>query len=144
MAALWIVRQFSKQIRRDLHRFHHGCKLADWWRGTRGPSGDLVLSSSELLNYLEYMDEGGAFKTDAQRGGAWPGWKQMLAENTNEAYRFRSSYHLVSSRGESTFETEGLEFIDPVIREQRERNAAADAEAARDSQDRFEAQIGWS
>lgn len=143
MAALWIVRQFPRQILRDLDRFH-GRKLADWWRGTLGDDGRPVLSSYELLIYLEFMDEAGAFKTDADRGGAWPTWQQMIAETTNEAYRFRASYHLVSSRGESTFDPSDFEFVDPVIRQQRERNTEADAEAAKDSQQRFEADIGFS
>lgn len=142
MAALWIVRQFPRQILRDLDRFH-GRKLADWWRGTRDTDGHLVLSSYELLTYLEFMDEEGAFKTDAERGGAWPTWQQMLAESTNEAYRFRASYHMVSSRGESSFDPSDFEFIDPVIRAQRERAAAADEKAALDAQQRFQVDIGF-
>ena len=143
LMALWIVRQFPRQIRRDLDRFH-GRKLADWWRGTRDTTGDLVLSSDELLDYLEWMDDDGAFKTDADRGGGWTTKQQMLSEIANEAYRFRASYHLVSSKGESTFDTDELEFVDPVVRQKRAEAAEAEAERQQESQRRFEADIGFS
>jgi hypothetical protein len=143
MTALWIVRQFPRQIRRDLDRFHSR-KLADWWRGTRDASGELLLSSDELLDYLEWMDEAGAFKTDADRGGAWPSWQQMLAENTNESYRLRASYHTVSSQGQSTFDSSDYEFVDPAVRRRREIADGVDAEEQQKAQQEFEAEIGFT
>lgn len=127
--ALWIVRQFPSQIRRDLHRFH-GLKLADWWRGTRDTAGHLVLSSSELLDYLRYLDEESAFKADAERGGRWPDWKQMLAEGTNEGYRFRASYHATHSSEEHDvrFDPSELEFVDPAVRKLRDEEERREAE----------------
>lgn len=140
LEALWVVRQFSKQIRRDLHRFH-GLKLADWWRGKRDQAGQLVLSSGELLDYLEFMDDEGAFKT-ALRGGRWPDWKQMLAETTNEAYRLRASYHAAHSTPDvdARFDPEPLYFIGPGLREAYEAVAEQEAQAAVD----FNAEIGFS
>lgn len=102
-----------------------------------------MLGSYELLELLEFMDDEGAFKT-AVRGGRWPDWKQMIAETVNEAYRFRASYQLVNGGREAYFDASEFEFLDPVIREIREKNAAADAEAAKTAQARFEAEIGFS
>lgn len=144
LEALWIVRQFPKQILRDLHRFHNGLKLADWWRGTRDADGELKLSSYELLVYLEFLDEESAFKTAAERGGRWPDWKQMLAESVNESYRMRSSYFAIHSEdGKAGFDTTGFEFIDPVERQARQRAIDAADEANAKAQAEFESALGY-
>lgn len=142
MQALWIVRQFPRQIRRDLHRFHNGLKLADWWAGTRDHNGDLVLSSAELLDYLEFMDDDGAFKTAAERGGRWSDWKNMLAEAANSGYRMHASY-LIAHGVEDVGDTSDYEFTDPVILKERAEKAQAEAQAQAESQERFEAEIGY-
>lgn len=143
LEALWIVRQFPRQILRDLDRFHHR-KLSDWWRGTRDADGNLVLSSYELLVYLEFMDTEGAFKTQAERGGRWPDWKQMLAEVANEGYRMRASYHAVHSTDDHDvrFDSSDLEFVDPVdYAERKELEQAESVEAAQTEPEL--AEIGW-
>ena len=88
--AVWIWRQFPRQIATDL-RFR-GLHIKHWLRGTRGADGDLLLSSYELLEILEFLPDDSAFKTHAERGGRWATWKQAIAEIANEAYRFRSSW----------------------------------------------------
>jgi hypothetical protein len=141
--ALWIWRQFPRQIARDLHRFH-GLKIADWHRGTRGADGHLVLSSYELLTYLEYLDEESAFKTDAERGGRQPIKWQMLAEQVNEAYRFRSSWQAAhSENGEAFFDTTDIEFVDPVDRVARAKREAEKQQAVQQAVATFEVAIGF-
>lgn len=143
MAALWIVKQFPRQIRRDLDRFHQR-RLGDWWRGTRRADGDLELSSSELLDYLEWMDEEGAFKTQAERGGRWPTKQQMWAEMVNEAYRFRSSYFAVNGGEDAVFDVTDLLFVDPVDRELKAKAEAEKAAATQRSQSNFESDMGFT
>lgn len=74
MEALWIWRQFPRQIASDLSQYHHR-RIAEWHSGTLG--------SYELLELLEYMPEQGAFKT-AARGGEYTEqdlvWRQMATE----------------------------------------------------------------
>lgn len=144
MAAVWIWRQFPKQIARDLHRFHQ-LRIADWHRGARDADGHLILSSYELLNYVEYLDDEGEFKTAAERGGRWPDWKQMLAENVNESYRMRSTYAAVNSEGgDAAFDTSEIEFVDPVERERRAKADTAKAESDAKSQSAFETKLGYT
>lgn len=138
-----MVRQFPKQIRRDLHRFHHGLKLGDWWRAARDESGELVLSSSELIDYLEFLDDDGAFKT-AARGGRWPDWKQMLAEAVNEQYRLRAWYLAFKSTEDNdyTFDPSEHEFVDPALQKLRDEQEARDAQLAAQTEPEL-AEAGW-
>ena len=107
-------RQFPRQIASDLRS--RGLHIKWWLRGTRGDDGDLLLSSYELLEFLEFLPDESAFKTAAERGGRWPGWKQMLAESVNELYRIHSAFLAANSDdGEAAFDTEPHEFADPVI-----------------------------
>lgn len=96
-----------------------------------------------MLELLEFMDEDGAFKTAAERGGRWSTRQQMWAEITNEAYRFRASYQLVNGGKDAYFDPSDFEFVDPVVRKSREEIAAADAAAAVNAQEQFEAAIGF-
>lgn len=143
MAALWIWRQFPRQIARDLHRYH-GLHIKHWHRGTRGDDGDLILSSYELLTYLEFLDEGSEFKAAAERGGRWPTWKKMLAEAVNEAYRLRAAYHVVNGGEDAGFDPSPFEFVDPVDQERRQQFRAIEAEEQARSQAEFEAAMGFS
>src|SRR5688500_8954381 len=61
MEALWIWSQFPRQIASDLSEFHHR-RIAEWHQG--------FMSSYELLELMEFMNDRGAFKT-AARGGEW-------------------------------------------------------------------------
>lgn len=144
MAAVWIWRQFPRQIAVDLRRFCNGLHIKHWHRGTRGADGDLLLSSYELLEILEHLPENGAFKTAAERGGRWPTWQQMLAETANEAYRMRAAYHVVNGGEDAGFDPSPFEFVDPVDRERRRQFKAARAEQEAHSQSDFEAQMGFS
>lgn len=137
-----MVRQYPRQVRRDLDRFHHR-RLADWWRGTRDESGDLVLSSSELIDYLEFMDDEGAFKT-AMRGGRWPDWKQMLAESHNEQVHLRAWFQWSKSTEDNdfTFDPSDFEILDPVERALREEQSEAEAALAAQTDPEL-ADAGW-
>jgi len=141
---VWIWRQFPRQIAADLRRFYPGTHIKHWHRGTRGPDGDLLLSSYELLELIEHLPEHSAFKSAAERGGRWPGWQRMLAESVNESYRFRSAYHAVNGGEDATFDVEPLLFMDPIDRAAREQFKAAEAERQAQSQSTFEAEIGLS
>jgi hypothetical protein len=140
---VWIWRQFPRQIAVDLRRFT-GLHIKHWHRGTRGDDGDLLLSSYELLELLEYLPETGAFKTCAERGGRWPTWQQMLAEAVNESYRLRAAYHAVNGGEDSAFDPSPFEFVDPIDRQRREQFRAADAERQAASNSNFEAELGFS
>lgn len=137
-----MVRQFPRQIRRDLDRFHRR-RLADWWRGTVRDDGDLALSSSELIDLLEWMDDDGAFKT-AMRGGCWPDWKRMLAEAANEGYRLRAWYQAVNSpEGEDYgFDPAEVEFVDPAVQKLRHEQEQREAEQAKRTEPEL-AEAGW-
>ena len=140
---MWIWRQFPRQIASDIRRIP-GLHIKHWHRGTRGPDGDLLLSSYELLELLESMPEDSAFKTAAERGGRWASWKQMLAESVNESYRLHAAYNLVNGGEEASFDPAEYEFVDPVDQEIRaKRKAEEDARYAA-AQARFEAEIGLS
>ena len=136
-------RQFPRQIASDLHT--RGLHIKHWLRGTRGADGDLILSSYELLYILENLDDESAFKKQAERGGHWVDWKQMLAEIANESYRFRSSFQAANSEdGDAWFDTKPLEFVDPVDRAARAKAEKAKAEADAKSQSTFESALGFT
>ena len=80
MQALWIWRQFPKQIASDLSEFHHR-RIAEWHDGS--------MSSYELLELLEYMREEGAFKT-ALRDGEFCERDLVWRLAATEAARLRS------------------------------------------------------
>jgi len=115
-----------------------------WHRLAINPdTGGPYLSSRRLLVILEGLPEKSRFKT-ALRDGRWPSWQRMLAELANEAYRFRSSFQAANSEeGKAWFDTTDVEFVDPVDRAERARRDAADVEAAKTAQARFEAAIGF-
>lgn len=92
---------------------------------------------------LDKLEDDSEFKKAAERGGRWPDWKQMLAEQVNEAYRLRSGFQAVHSKdGEAGFDTRDFEFVDPVVHEARRQAAAAMADAEQQRQDRFDAELG--
>lgn len=142
MAALWIWRQFPRQIASDLRTA--GLHIKHWLRGTIGDDGDLILSSYELLETLEFLSEESAFKTIAERGGRWPMWKRALAEILNEAYRYRSGWQAAKIGAEGAFDVAGLEFVDPVDRELRDKAERAESARLSESSGRFESEIGFS
>lgn len=143
-AAVWIWRQFPRQIAADLRRYYPGTHIKQWHRATRDVNGDLLLSSYELLELIEHLPDGSAFKSAAERGGQWPRWQQMLAEIANESYRFRSAYHTVNGGEDAGFDTEPLEFVDPVLADARAKWRAAEAERIARAQAEFEAAMGFS
>ena len=136
-------RQFPRQIASDLHL--RGLHIKHWLRGTQGADGDPILSSYELLYILDSLDDESAFKTQAERGGRWPIWKQMLAEVANESYRFRSSFHAANSEnGSAAFETADIEFVDPIVRAERAAAAEVKAESDAKSQNTFQIKLGYT
>lgn len=142
LAAQWIWRQFPRQIASDLRPL--GLHIKWWLRGTRGDDGDLLLSSYELLEILEFLPDESAFKTAAERGGRWPDWKRMVAESVNESYRMRSSFQAANSEeGKAGFDTTDIEFVDPVVRAENDKAAAIKDEADGKAQNAFEHQLGY-
>lgn len=141
MEALWIWRQFPKQIASDLHA--RGLHIKHWLRATRGADGDLILSSYELLYILEFLPEDSAFKT-AARGGRWPLTTLMAAETLNEAYRFRASYHAAHSTDENDvrFDPTDWLFIDPVVAQAEAEQERAEAAIAAQTEPEL-TEAGW-
>src|ERR1700741_546097 len=85
LAALWIWRQYPRQIASDLSRYHRR-RIAEWHREE--------MSSYELLELLEYMDEEGALKS-ALRGGEYSEARSDIRHLTNEVARLRATMHAV-------------------------------------------------
>lgn len=85
MGALWIWRQFPRQIASDLSQFHHR-RIAEWHDGT--------MSSYEFLELVDLLPDRGAFKT-ASRGGELCLEDQMLRYGVNETARLRATVHIV-------------------------------------------------
>jgi hypothetical protein len=65
----------------------------------------------------------------------------VAEEAYNELARMRASYHVVNGGKEAAYEPVIL--LDPVDERIKAENDAADAEAAKDSQERFESAIGF-
>jgi hypothetical protein len=74
MEALWVWRQYPRQIASDLSQYHHR-RIAEWHRGD--------MSSYELLELLEFMPDRGAFKK-AVRGNEWSEEEAIWAQVANE------------------------------------------------------------
>ncbi len=102
-----------------------------------------MLSSAELLDYLEFMDDEGAFKT-AARGGGWPDWKQMLAEAANQQYRSLAWYLAFKSTDDHdwTFDPTPFLFLDPATRRAQAEQDAVEAELSKQT-DAELAEAGW-
>ena len=113
--AIWVWRKFPRQISSDLRC--RGLHIKHWLRGTRGADGDMLLSSYELLEFLEFLPEDSAFKTAARRGG-WTTDQKMWAAIYNEVARFRASFH---SRAGKPFEPD-------LMRDPLDEVLAAEAE----------------
>ncbi len=141
MEALWLWRQFPRQIASDLSRFHCGRRISDWHRGTCDERGCLVLSSYELLELVEFLPERGAFKT-AARGGAWTEDQIVKAETFNELARLRASYHAVNGGTDGAYEP--FSFDDPAVRARKAREAEAEAAWKREARGGLFDQLGWS
>lgn len=141
MTALWIWSQFPRQIASDLSRFHKR-RIADWLRGTRDANGHLAFDSYELLVYLEYMDDEGEFKKAAERRGGWSIRQLIKAETFNETARLRASIHAAFGGKDAVFKP--FEFVDPTVAVERERRAAEEQAAQRETEEDFYAEIGFS
>lgn len=85
LEAQWIWRQFPRQIASDLSQFH-GRRIAEWHRGE--------MSSYELLELLEFMDDRGAFRR-ALRGGEYSEQEITWRHIANEIARLRATMHAV-------------------------------------------------
>lgn len=85
MGALWIWRQFPRQIASDLSQYHHR-RIAEWHDGT--------MSSYEFLELVDHLPDRGAFRT-ACRGGELCLEEQMLRYGVNEIARMRATIHTV-------------------------------------------------
>ena len=84
---------------------------ADWHRHPRRRR-HLILSSYELLEFLEFLPETRSRPTLCA-AVAGPSWRAMLAESVNESYRMRSAFQAANSEdGKAGFETEAFEFLD--------------------------------
>ncbi|XTP37082.1 hypothetical protein ACORG1_13070 [Mycobacterium sp. TJFP1] len=67
-------RKFPTEIRYDLSAVHHRC-IGEWHRGE--------MSSNELIDLVEHLDDRSAFKT-ALRGGDWCMDQYVAARTANE------------------------------------------------------------
>jgi hypothetical protein len=83
--ALWIWRQYPKQIASDLSRFHRR-QVREWHDGE--------MSSYDLLVLLEFMDDEGALKS-ALRGGEYSERELTQRHHANETARLRATMHAV-------------------------------------------------
>lgn len=118
--------------------------LKHWHRATRGADGDLLLSSFELLETIDFLPDDGPFKSAAVRGNRWPIMTEILAEIANEQYRMRSSFLAANTvDGEGWFDTKPFEFADPMVRVKQLREEESKTAAVERSQNDFEAQIGF-
>ena len=82
MEALWLWRQYPRQIASDLSQYHHR-RIKEWHDGS--------MSSYELLELLEFMPERGAFKT-AARGGEFSGEEKVWVQVANELAVLRAAW----------------------------------------------------
>lgn len=90
MEAVWLWRQFPRQIANDLSRFHHR-RIAEWHQEK--------MSSYELLELLEFMPEQGVFQK-AIRCGEFSEEEQVSRHIASELARLRATMHAVHG-GES-------------------------------------------
>lgn len=77
---------YPREIASDLSRYHSGRRIADWHSG--------VMSSHELLELLEHMEEDGALKT-ALRQGEPSEYRKAVLQIANEVAVLRA----VQARG---------------------------------------------
>jgi hypothetical protein len=80
--ALWIWRQYPREIASDLSQYHHR-RIKEWHDGS--------MSSYELLELLEFMPERGAFKT-AARGGEYSQEEKVWVQIANELAVIRAGF----------------------------------------------------
>jgi hypothetical protein len=85
LEALWVWRQFPRQIASDLSRFHNR-RIAEWHEGT--------MSSYELLELIEFLPEDGAYRF-AARGGEYSERDLAFRHHANETARLRATMHAV-------------------------------------------------
>lgn len=100
------------------------------------------------MTLLKFLPEDGEFKTQAERGGRWPQWKQMLADSVNMQTNHLAWYlaDLTSRGGEDgedlRFDPEPYMYVDPIDIEIRREQEQREAEqAAQTEPDLVEA--GW-
>jgi hypothetical protein len=111
MEALWIWTQFPRQIASDLSEFHHR-RIAEWHQG--------YMSSYELLELLEFMNDRGAFKT-AARGGEWSKEEAIWTHVANELAKLRATLHVVHGGKEAAYAP--MVFLSPSeLREMAEKS----------------------
>lgn len=121
-----------------------GIHLKHWHRATRDADGDLILSSYDLLQILEFLPEDGPFKTAAERGGRWDIKTVMLANIFNEQVDMRASYHAAHSTDDCDvrFDPSDYYAVDPVDAKFRAEQEKAEAEIAAQTEPEL-AEAGW-
>lgn len=81
-------RRFPREIASDLSRYH-GRRISEWHHYPHG--GDM--SSYDLLELLEFMDEDGAYKTARRVAGGGEPWSERqwaIFANANESAVLRA------------------------------------------------------
>lgn len=114
MQALWIWRQFPKQIASDLSQYHHR-RIAEWHSG--------MMSSYELLELLEFMPERGAFKT-ALRQDEYSEEEQVWRHVANKLSRIESILYVANTR--KAADPQRMFYTMAEMREQIEEAEAAE------------------
>lgn len=114
MQALWIWRQFPKQVASDLSQYHHR-RIAEWHTG--------IMSSYELLELMEFLPERGAFKT-ALRKDEFSEEEQVWRHVANRLSKIESILYVVNTRKAS--EPLRMFYTMAEMREQLEEAEAAE------------------
>lgn len=131
--AIWIWRQFPRQIASDLSRFHHR-RITEWHHGDMG--------SYELLELIEHLPDDGAFKTAVR--GDWDEKTYMLAATHNVLERLLAGYYAVHCSGDDDTEYEPFLLRSPAeLKEEATARAAEEVEQRQDDE-LFYADMGWS
>lgn len=118
-------RPFAREIAYDLSHYHHR-RIAEWHAGP--PNG---MSSYELLELLEFMDDDGRYKTAWRQhhgGHAWSELRSAVFSTANEVAVLRAG-HFPNADSQSYG---GRLFIPPHIAAEQAK-AEAEAETARGS-----------
>lgn len=119
LEALWLWRQFPRQIASDLSQFHQR-RITEWHEGT--------MSSYELLELLEWMPERGAFKT-CLRGGEYDEDQLTWRHIASELARLRASFHAAHG---------GQRYDPPVLLTKAQQiDEVEDAEASEERREDF-------
>jgi hypothetical protein len=129
-AAIVRIRNWPHQIEADLARYYH-LDIADWHQG--------VMTSRRLLALLGQLPDDSAFKTEFERAGQWPVWKQMLKTVANETSLHRASLY---AGGDNAYDVQV--FLDPIEQHQRLQEALEEQQFHMEATSELYGKLGWT